>query len=122
MNFSFEKLQVWIDSKELVKLIYKQTQLFPNEERYGLTSQIRRASISVPSNISEGSTRKSNKDKARFYVIAYGSLIEVLNQLIIAYEINFINKTNYLELRSKIEKISIMLNRLHKATLAKHEP
>lgn len=78
-KFSFEKLTVWIDSKELVKLIYSVTKTFPQEEKFGLTSQLRRASISVASNLAEGTSRKTNKDKAHFTTISYSSLKEVLN-------------------------------------------
>ncbi|GAA3556182.1 hypothetical protein GCM10022395_04450 [Snuella lapsa] len=63
-TFSFEKLNVWGDSKELVKLIYLITKEFPNEERYGLTNQLRRASVSISSNLAEGTSRNTNKDKA----------------------------------------------------------
>ena len=82
MSYAFEKLDVWQKSRLLVKEVYKLTTHFPAEERYGLTSQLRRASVSVSSNIAEGSTRWGKWDKARFYEVAYGSLIEVMNQLI----------------------------------------
>ncbi len=65
-TFSFEKLNVWIDSKELVKEIYSITQKFPSEEKFGLTNQLRRASISVASNLAEGTSRNTNKDKVHF--------------------------------------------------------
>ena len=84
MKYSFENLEVWQKSRKLVKTIYKTTEKFPKDEKFGLTSQIRRVSISVSSNIAEGSTRWSKKDKARFYEIAFGSLMEILNQLILS--------------------------------------
>ena len=65
-TFSFEKLNVWVDSKELVKLIYLTTKKFPSEEKFGLTNPLRRASISVASNLAEGTSRNTNKDKAHF--------------------------------------------------------
>ena len=77
--FSFEKLEVWIESKEFTKQIYAITSKFPDTEKFGLISQIRRASISIASNIAEGSARKSFKDKAHFSTIAFGSAVEVLN-------------------------------------------
>ena len=83
-KFSFEKLHVWIDSKELIKLIYIITKDFPNEEKFGLTSQLRRASVSIASNLAEGTSRKTNKDKAHFTTLSFSSLMEVLNQIIIA--------------------------------------
>jgi len=65
--FSFEKLNVWVDAKELVKTIYNITKYFPSEEKFGLTNQLRRASISVSSNLAEGTSRNTNKDKITFY-------------------------------------------------------
>ena len=71
-QFSFEKLNVWKDSKELLKVIYSITKHFPEEEKFGLTSQLRRVSISVSSNLAEGTSRKTNKDKAHFTTMAFG--------------------------------------------------
>lgn len=118
-TFSFEKLNVWVDSKELVKEIYLITKDFPNEEKFGLTNQLRRASISVASNLAEGTSRNTNKDKAHFSTMAFSSLMEVLNQLIIANELNFIKETEYQKLRNEIEKISNKLNALRKSQLNK---
>lgn len=115
--FSFEKLNVWIDSKELVKMIYTVTRKFPDEEKFGLTSQLRGSSISIASNLAEGSSRTTNKDKAYFSTIAFSSLMEVLNQVIIAKELEYILETDYLDLRSQIEKISNKLNALRKTQL-----
>lgn len=84
---SFEKLTVWIDSKELIKLIYLITKEFPTEEKFGLTNQIRRAGISVASNLAEGTSRNTNKDKAHFTTLSFSSLMEALNQIIISYEL-----------------------------------
>jgi four helix bundle protein len=119
-TFSFEKLKVWIDSKELVKAIYLITKEFPSEEKFGLTNQLRRASISVASNLAEGTSRETHKDKARFTTIAYSSLMEVLNQLIIAKELGFIDAVNYQSLRKTIEKIANKLNALRKAQLKQY--
>lgn len=116
-QFSFEKLNVWQKSKDLAITVYKFTETFPNEERFGLISQIRRSSISVVSNIAEGTGRNSNKDKARFTEIAFASLMELLNQLIIAYELSFISKDQYESTRKDIEEISRMLNALRKSQL-----
>lgn len=80
---SFEKLQVWNDARGLVKQVYTLTEQFPITEKYGLVSQMRRAVVSVVSNIAEGSGRSSQKDQAHFYQIAFSSLIELLNQFII---------------------------------------
>ncbi len=117
-QFSFEKLTVWKDSKELIKHIYSITNLFPEEEKFSLTNQLRRASISVASNLAEGTSRITNKDKAHFTTLAFSSLMEVLNQLIISKELNFIKDEDYAELRKTIEKIANKLNALRKTQLA----
>ena len=115
MEYSFEKLRVWQEGKNLVIIIYDLTKKFPSTETHGFTSQMRRASLSIPSNIAEGSSRVSDKDQARFYSIAYSSLIELLNKVIIAEELDFIT-TNELETtRDKIEYVSNMLNSLKKS-------
>ena len=77
---SFRKLNVYIRAKELVREVYELIKKFPREEQYALCDQLRRAVISVPSNIAEGSGRQSAKDQMHFYTIAYGSLMEVLSQ------------------------------------------
>jgi len=118
-TFSFEKLNVWVNSKELVTEIYKLTRNFPDEEKFGLTNQLRRASISIASNLAEGTSRQTNKDKAHFSTMAFSSLMEVLNQLIIAKDLNYISDSDYKNLRTHIEKISNMLNALRKSQLNK---
>jgi len=115
--FSFEKLNVWIDSKELVKLIYLITKEFPSEEKFGLTNQLRRASVSVASNLAEGTSRITNKDKAHFTTLSFSSLMEVLNQIIISNELGFIREHDYQNIRTEIEKISNKLNALRKSQL-----
>ncbi len=116
-QFSFEKLNVWTDSKELVKFIYKITNQFPDEEKFGLTSQLRRASISVSSNLAEGTSRTTNKDKAHFTTMPYSFLMEVLNQIIIAKELSFVKEDDYLIVREQVGKISNKLNALRKSQL-----
>lgn len=116
-QFSFERLNVWKDSKEFVKDIYKVTRRFPNDEKFGLTSQLRRASVSVASNIAEGTSRRTNKDKAYFTTISYSSLMEALNQIIIAKELDFIEKKDYLSIRVQVETISNKLNALRRTQL-----
>lgn len=111
-KFGFEKLDVWNNSIYLVQCIYHLTENFPKSELYCLTSQIRRAAISIPSNIAEGSTRKSFKDQARYSEIAFGSLIELLNQLIIANKLNYISQETLSSIRLEIEKISRQINSL----------
>ena len=116
-TFSFEKLNVWIDSKELIKLIYKVTKDFPSEEKFGLTNQLRRASVSIASNLAEGTSRNTNKDKAHFTTLSFSSLMEVLNQVIIAKELELIKEHDYNTIITDIEKISNKLNALRKSQL-----
>ena len=111
-TYSFEKLEVWVEAKELSKSIYHITKQFPEDEKFGLTSQLKRASISICSNIAEGSARKTNKDKAHFTVMAFSSAVEVLNQIIIAHDLKFINDLEYKSLRLQIESITNKMNYL----------
>lgn len=111
-KFSFEKLDVWIESKELTKTIYNLTICFPDCEKFGLVSQLRRASVSICSNIAEGTSRISDKDKAHFISMSYSSTMEVLNQLILSFELDYIDETNYINCRNQINSISNKLNAL----------
>ena len=111
-KYSFEKLEVWREAISLTKDIYIASNNFPKEEMFGLTSQIRRAVVSISSNIAEGSSRTSLKDQARFTEIAYGSLMEVLNQLILANELKYVDEEKYISLRQKIEDLSTKVNSL----------
>ena len=94
-QYSFEKLEVWQLSIEFVKDIYNLTKTFPVEEKFCLVSQINRAVVSIPSNIAEGTSRNSGKDKAHFMNIAYGSTMELLTQLIISKELGYIDNESY---------------------------
>ncbi len=118
--YSFERLDVWQLSRKLTKNIYKISSEFPSEEKFGLVSQIRRASISVTSNIAEGSSRKSGKEQARFSEIAFGSLMEVLSQLIAAKDLEFISEEEINNQRPLIEEIGNKLNKLRQSQLKKH--
>lgn len=115
--YSFEKLEVWKESISLTKDIYSLTNDFPSNEQFGLTSQLRRATVSIASNLAEGTSRKSNKDKAHFTTISFSSTMEVLNQLIISRQLNYISEKNYTLVRQKIEKITNMLNALRNSQL-----
>ena len=115
--FSFEKLIVWQKTRELSKVIYKTTKNFPEDERFGLISQMRRCSISISSNIAEGTGRHSNKDKARFTEIAYGSALELLNQAILSNDLDFLPDQDYKEIRSFVTEITAMLDSLYKSQL-----
>ena len=101
-QFSFEKLVAWQYSRRLVKLVYELVKKFPHEEKYALSDQIRRAIVSVPSNIAEGSGRMSKGEQRHFYEISYGSLMEVYNQLILAYDLGFINEDELMQIREPI--------------------
>ena len=116
-TYSFEKLLVWQKSRGLAVTIYKLTKNYPKDEIFGMTSQMRRCCISISSNIAEGSGRHTNKDKARFTEIAYGSALELLNQLIISVDLEYASEENYLIIRTQIEEITLMLDALHKAQL-----
>jgi len=97
--FSFEKLKVWQDAIQLSKEVYKITSTFPNDEKFGLVSQMRRATNSIAANLAEGTSRNTNKDKAHFTTIAYSTTMEVLNHIILSKELEFITEKNYLELK-----------------------
>lgn len=118
-KFPFEKLDVWHLAKNFSIAVYKTVNDFPVKEKYNLSSQLTRASVSVASNIAEGSSRTSFRDQSHFSQLAYSSLMETANQLIIANELGFIKESTYLELRVKIEAISNKLNALRKYQLAK---
>ncbi|MFC2188306.1 four helix bundle protein [Fulvivirgaceae bacterium LMO-SS25] len=90
-EFPFQKLEVWHDAKELSLIIYQITRSISSNEKFGLISQMRRAAISVPANLAEGSSRITKKEQARFTEIAFGSLMELANLLIIAQELKFVD-------------------------------
>lgn len=87
---SFTDLNGWKEAHTLVLLIYKYSKLFPEEERFGLTNQMRRAAVSISSNIAEGFSRHSTAEKKQFYYLSLGSLTELQNQLMIARDIHYI--------------------------------
>ena len=101
----------------MTKLIYQVTISFPDSEKFGLINQMRRASVSVSSNIAEGSSRTSKKDQAHFYQIAYSSLMELLNQVIISTDLEFLNEGLESQVRNHIGKVSNKLNALRKSRL-----
>ena len=110
--YSFEKLEVWKESIQLAVKTYKITDLFPKDEKFGLISQMRRSSVSVSSNIAEGTARLTNKDKAHFMTMAYSSTLELLNQAIISKELEFISEENYKNIRFEVESITNKINAL----------
>lgn len=118
-QFSFEKLEVWQLSRALVKEVYLLTSKFPDTEKFGLVSQIRRCSISVSSNLAEGSSRQTAKDQAHFSTIAYSSLIETLNHLIISEDLGYLSSENLITLKKSVSVISVKINNLRIAQLAR---
>lgn len=107
---SYKELIVWQKSIDLAKEIYKLTESFPKNEIYGLSSQIRRSAVSVPSNIAEGYGRRTQKEFTQFLAIAYGSLLELETQLILSKQLYYSQLKNYLKPEMLITEISKMLN------------
>jgi four helix bundle protein len=116
INLSHKKLDVWKSSVKLTAIIYELTLLFPKHELYGLTSQLRRASVSISSNIAEGAARKSAKERRRFYEIARSSLVEPDTQLEIAQKLNYLSDKELSKVENKLEHIFAMLSNLIKST------
>ncbi len=108
----FRKLEVWQKSKLFALEIYKICNEFPSFENFALASQMRRCSVSIPSNIAEGSSRKSNLDFSRFVLIALGSAYELETQLEIAYELKYFDEEKHEELKGELTKIQKMLYNL----------
>lgn len=110
--FRFQKFDVRHKAIAFAGRVYSTTASFPVDERFGLTSQMRRAAVSISSNIAEGSARKSDQDFARFIEIAYGSLMEVVSQAIIASHLSLLAKSELEELVEPAEELGRMLSRL----------
>ena len=116
--FNFEKLDVWQKAIDFANLVYNETRAFPAEERFGLTNQLRRAAVSVSSNIAEGSSRSSKSDFARFLEIAAGSVFEVVSQGFIAQRQGFRSDVQFRRIYSDAEELSRMLSGLRKSLLS----
>ncbi len=91
----FTDLKAWQEGHKLVLVVYKTTEKFPKEEKYAITDQIRRATVSITSNIAEGFSRHSYKEKLQFYSIALGSITELQNQLIISKDVGYLSKSDF---------------------------
>lgn len=109
---SYQDLIVWQKSMDLVERVYRMTTVFPRDEVYGLSSQIRRAAVSIPSNIAEGQARKSTAEFLHFLSIAQGSRAEVETQTLIAQRLGYVTPNQIKEILSLLEEISRMLNTL----------
>lgn len=112
MSASYRDLRVWHNAMGLVVSIYQETQGFPKEERYGLTSQMRRASVSIPSNIAEGKGRSTDRDRALFFCHARGSLLELETQILIAQRLSYLTSPRAEILIRTSEELGRMLNSL----------
>ncbi len=112
---NFKELKVWQKSYELCIEVYKITKNFPNEEKFGLTSQMRRAVVSVPSNIAEGYGRKTIPDYVRCLYIAYGSTCELETQILLSGDLNYLNNDGQVILLDKIKEVERMLMALIKS-------
>jgi four helix bundle protein len=119
--FNFEKLETWQEAIHFADLVYSLTRTFPNDERFGLTNQMRRAAVSISSNLAEGSSRSSRPDFARFVEIATGSVFEVVSQSVIGKRQGFLSEENYQKLYAAAEKQSKMLSGLRKSLLETHQ-
>lgn len=106
---SFTDLNVWQEGHKLVLMIYDITKNFPQSERFGLIDQMRRSSESVTSNVAEGFGRQTYKDKIKFYYMAQGSLTELKNQLLIAYDVGYIKENNFQKIANKANSVHRLL-------------
>jgi four helix bundle protein len=116
-TFGFEKLDVYQMGKSFVKDIYALTKRFPDVEKYGLVSQINRSAVSVVSNLVEGNSRNTPRDKAHFTQLSYSSLMEVLCQIDISRELEYITIDDYHKVRMQVEELAKRLNGLRKRQL-----
>lgn len=108
----YRNLIVWQKAMDLVVLVYALVNDFPKVEMYGLSSQIKRAAVSIPSNITEGSRRTSSKDRKYFLVIAFGSVAELETQIELAKRLGFGNEENYAKINSLLDEVARILNKM----------
>ena len=106
---NFKKLNIWLKSTEFVTEIYKVTNTFPNHECFGLISQLQRAAVSIPTNIAEGSAKSSNKDFARFLEISLGSTFELETELLVSFNLAYIDLGNYNQMQDKLAELQKMI-------------
>ena len=110
MNFGFQRVIAWQKAHDFVLTVYRMTKNFPEDEKFGLTSQFRRAAVSIESNIAEGYKKLSKADKLRFFNIAQGSLEECRDYIILSLDLNYITEMEYNELCTQSEYASRMIN------------
>jgi four helix bundle protein len=116
--FNFERLESWHRAVDFADLVYRSTREFPRDEMFGLAMQMRRAAVSISSNLAEGSSRSSRADFARFTEIATGSLFEVVSQSVIAKRQGYLSETDYLRTYQDAERLGKMLSGLRGSLLA----
>ena len=119
--FGFEKLAVWKEARIVTVLIYDLTEKFPDKEKFGLTNQMRRASVSIGANIAEGSSRFSAKEQAHFYSISYGSLMELMSHSFTALDLKYLHEEVFEKLKNMVQPLSLKINNLRNAAFAKSE-
>ncbi|MCR4276781.1 MAG: four helix bundle protein [Candidatus Roizmanbacteria bacterium] len=119
---SFTDLIVWQKAHKFVLQIYKLTNNFPREEKYSLVDQLRRASVSITSNISEGFYRRTSIDKSHFYFMSIGSLAEIQNQLILARDLGYIENNIFQKVGKESVEIHKLINGLIRSSSTKHNP
>ena len=117
---SFTDLVAWQEGHKLVLLVYKETENFPEKEKFGLVSQMRRCVVSITSNISEGFSRNTNKDKYQFYSMAQGSLTELQNQLLIARDIGYLKKDKFQKIAEQTVTVNKLINGLKRIKYTKY--
>ena len=113
---SFTDLDAWKQGHNLVLMIYKETKSFPKDELFGLISQLRRCAVSITSNIAEGFSRQTLKDKSHFYSMALGSVTELQNQILIAKDVNYIDQKKFQEIAEQSIVVNKIINGLIKKT------
>lgn len=113
---SFTDLNAWIEGHKLVLMIYNITKLFPKEEMFGLVSQMRRCAVSITSNVAEGFSRQSYKEKTQFYSVAQGSVTELQNQLLVARDVGFVGKEKFQEIALQSVTVHKIINGLIKSS------
>jgi four helix bundle protein len=118
----YRQLTVWKRAHSLTMEVYRITRTFPAHERYGLAAQLRRAATSVVSNIAEGSARYSNRDEARFYRVARGSLAELGCQLLLSRDIDYLDAKYWTHLNKECDEVGKMLNGLIRSARSRHRP
>ena len=119
---NIEDMDIWKKSIELVVKIYQLTSTFPDNEKFGLVSQMRRAAVSIPSNLAEGSARNTSKDYVRFLYISLGSISEIQTQFVIANKLAMINQQEFDEIRVNIANVKKLYLGLIKYLKSKYPP